>query len=284
MNMGIYVPSCDRHRDIGWGVARFASPELRARMVYVVPEGQEAEYGAALARADRDYPGTRLANVVGCPEKGIARTRLWIGRHAQQRGEDRFLMLDDDVWFYTRTTHDPKDAHLEYSKPEQVNAMILGVSQALEHYAHVGISAREGNNRLDQQVKVSDWTVTAKECTRTLRALAYQTSEFLACEHGRVEVMEDFDVNLQLLERGLPNLNIAHWAQGQRQTNAPGGCSGYRSHEVQDQSARRLAELHPGLVALRQKNNKSGGEFGQRTEVTIYWQKAYRQGLARRGA
>jgi hypothetical protein len=168
--------------------------------------------------------------------------------------------------------------------------MLDCVEAALEQYAHVGISAREGNNRLDRQVRVGEYAgldtdiVTAQECTRTLRALAYQTAEFLKCEHGRVDVMEDFDVNLQLLERGLPNLNLAHWAQGQRQTNAPGGCSTYRSQDVQTASAVRLAELHPGFVTLREKKNKSGGAFGNRTEVTIQWAKAYKQGLAKKVA
>lgn len=277
MTMAIYVPSLGRSNDIGWGVPRFASPALRARMIYVVPEGEGASYLNALDQAGVSYPGLGDARVLECPERGIAKTRLWIGAHASGTGADKFLMLDDDIWFYTRKSFDKEN--LDYSEPGQVNAMISSVEEHLDHYGHVGISAREGNNRLG----VGDHSLKA-ENTRTLRALAYRTNDFLECEHGRVEVMEDFDVNLQLLEKGIPNCNIAFWSQGQRQTNAPGGCSTYRSHEVQDASARRLAELHPGIVRLRQKENKSGGEFGHRTEVTIMWKKAYEQGLRSRGA
>lgn len=286
-DMAIYVPSMGRHNDIGWGVPRFASPELRASLIYVVPEDEVELYEKKLQDQlyTQAYPGLSEARVVGCPEKGIARTRLWIGSHAQQENYTKFLMLDDDVWFYTRKSSDPKVFNLDYSKPEEVNQLMFVVAQALDSYGHVGISAREGNNRLDETYEIYDGHFyTSAQNTRTLRALAYRTKDFLSCEHGRVEVMEDFDVNLQLLERGIPNLNIAHWAQGQRQTNAPGGCSIYRSHEVQDRSARRLAELHPGLVGLREKKNKSGGDFGHRTEVTIYWKKAYEQGMRNRGA
>ena len=120
MTMGIYVPSCDRTENIGFGVARFASPELQTRMVYVVPEDQRERYEKALSLAGLD------SRVLGCPERGIARTRLWIGNHAGSLGEKKFLMMDDDIWFYTRTTDLATDFHLEYSRPEQVNAMIAG--------------------------------------------------------------------------------------------------------------------------------------------------------------
>lgn len=272
MSMGIYIPSTKRHFNIHFGIARFASDEMKKRMIYVVPVGEGDKYRHSLEN-------NRLpSEVIETPAVGIAATRRWIGEKALERGESKFLAMDDDIWFYTRTTPDPKNAKLEYSTPQQVNDMLAAVEHSLDVYAHVGISAREGNNRFDQQ---SDGPYHAVRNTRTLRALAYQTDEFVKCEHGRVEVMEDFDVNLQLLERGLPNCNLAHWAQGQRQTNAPGGCSTYRTHEVQDRSARKLAELHPNFVKLRQKENKSGGEFGHRTEVTIYWQKAYKAGCAR---
>lgn len=284
MTMGIYIPSLSRSSNIHFGVARFASPEMLRRMIYVVPEDQVEKYRTAIEKETQGRLGKaspeKRPSVVGCPEKGIAATRRWIGEWARQADHDKFLMLDDDVWFYTRTTADPANAKLEYSEPGQVDATLAAVELALDTYAHVGISAREGNNRLDKKIDVPGLGgVTAISCTRTLRALAYQTEEFLKCEHGRVPVQEDFDVNLQLLGRGLPNINLAHWAQGQRQTNAPGGCSTYRTHEVQDQAARKLAELHPGVVTLRQKENKSGGEFGHRTEVTIQWQRKYKMGL-----
>lgn len=271
ITMGIYVPSLDRYKDIGWGVPRFASPGLRSKLVYVVPEAQVQDYRARIAQSD--LLGMRAAKVIGCPEKGIAATRRWIGEHANSVDQEKFLMLDDDVWFFKRAA--PDATNLVKCEGDDTDVMIQDVQTMLNTYAHVGISAREGNNRLPL---AGDQTMACVENTRTLRCLAYQTALFRACEHGRVEVMEDFDVNLQLLEQGYKNANLCYWSQDQRQTNAPGGCSTYRSQEVQRVSAERLAELHPGIVALRQKENKSGGEFGKRTEVTIYWKKAFQKG------
>ena len=148
------------------------------------------------------------------------------------------------------------------------------ISDHLDTYDHVGVSAREGNNRIG--VGGLD---LRNDNTRTLRALAYRTDSFLGVVHGRVDVMEDFDVNLQILRGGGSNTSLHYWAQGQSMTNAPGGCSTYRTHEVHERSAEKLAELHPGLVRLRLKENKTdAGGFGTRKEVTIQWKKAYQEG------
>ena len=118
--------------------------------------------------------------------------------------------------------------------------------------------------------------------TRTLRVLAYQTQAHVRCNHLRVSVMEDFDIALQLLEKGGSIAVSYWWAQGQRMTNESGGCSVYRSHEVHEDSARSLATLHPGLVSLRQKSNKTDRDgFGTRTEVTIQWKLAHKLGQQR---
>jgi hypothetical protein len=182
------------------------------------------------------------------------------------------MMLDDDIRFLVRRS--PDTWQLRGTEPSEVAEMLGSVEWWLQQHEHVGVSAREGNNRIG----TGDRTLR-NDCTRTLRALAYQTEAFLSVEHCRVEVMEDFDVNLQILRQGGSNTCLHYWAQGQKQTNAPGGCSTYRTHEVHERSAEKLAELHPGLVSLREKKNKTdAGGFGTRKEVTIQWKKAHQEG------
>lgn len=259
--MRVFVPSMGRVSGIPDG-PMLDIPETTI-VCYVVPPDEAGDYRRVLA------PWSN-AVVLSCPERGIAATRRWIGEWCRDAGVDRFLMLDDDIRFLVRRGWDTW--RLRGTKPHEVVAMLDLVDHLLGDHGHVGISAREGNNRLGE----GEPTSVVAENTRTLRALAYRTDDFLSVEHGRVEVMEDFDVNLQLLRRGIPNCNIGYWAQGQKMTNAPGGCSLYRSHEVHERSAHRLAELHPGLVRLRQKENKTDREgFGTRTEVTISWKRAF---------
>lgn len=201
--------------------------------------------------------------LMGCPHDGIARTREYCGQSA---ASDRFLMLDDDLKFFRRVSPTDYRLRLPTDLDDDIGSMLDLVSASLDRYAHVAVSAREGNNRLPYG---------GVECSRPLRALAYRTKEFLKCEHGRVRVMEDFDVTLQLLRRGLRNFIVSSWAQDQKQTQAAGGCSDYRTLEVHETEVRRFAELHDGFVRLREKRNKTGGEFGTRLEATIYWQRAW---------
>ena len=117
---------------------------------------------------------------------------------------------------------------------------------------------------------------------RPMRAQGFQTEAFLSFEHGRVRVMEDFDITLQILRAGGSCAVNYYYAQGQRMTNEAGGCSTWRTHEIHEESARRLAELHPGIVSLRQKQNKGDQNgFGTRTEVTIQWKSAWAEGQLR---
>lgn len=266
--MQIYIPSAGRADSVRRGTV--GNLGGAAQVCVVVPEAQFDDYNRALPAGSR-------ARVLSCPEQGIARTRLWIGQHARGEGAGKFLMLDDDLNFVVRERDD--HVRLRAAVEKDIEEMLLAVHSSLDEYAHVGVSTRQGNN-----LPGIGGAVLKAENTRTLRALAYRTDEFLQMAHGRVDVMEDFDVNLQLLRAGHKNCCLYFWAQDQKMTNAPGGCSTYRTHKMHDASARKLAELHPGFVRLTQKQNKTDRDgFGTRTEVVISWKKAAVEGAARRG-
>lgn len=221
----------------------------------VVPFKQKEQYKALAAQHG--------CTVVGCPYDGISLTRQYCGKISQQ---SKFLMLDDDLTFFRRVS--ATDYHLRYpvEVKDNVRTMLLDVATYLNHYAHVAISARQGNNRLDYP---------GVECSRPLRALAYQKEEFLKCIHGRVKIMEDFDITLQLLKRGHKNFVISKWSQDQIQTQMQGGCSDYRTKQLHEDNVKLFAEFNSPFVKLKQKKNKTGGEFGERLEAIIYWKKAY---------
>jgi hypothetical protein len=108
-----------------------------------------------------------------------------------------------------------------------------------------------------------------------MRLLAYNTAmwpDHIICD--RLDGMSDFDTNMQLLRAGLPSTVFYRYAQGQRSTQSPGGCSLYRTSDSHAAEVAGLCELHPGLVTPRYKRNVSGGLFGHRDEVTVAWQLA----------
>jgi hypothetical protein len=262
--MQVYVPSRSRFER-----------SLTLNALDIV-RGQVEIYLVVPAAQLRDY--RRLADqhhieLLGCRQDGIARTRQFIGQHA----DDKFLMLDDDLRFFHRPAVLEDGADNTSAKLFKIDTlesgmlrMLAAVRQALDRYAHVAISAREGNNRLA-------WPYVL--CNRPLRALAYRKDPFMGCEHGRVAIMEDFDVTLQLMKAGHANCIITKYAQDQVQTQMAGGCSDYRTHELHAKNVQKLAALHDPFVKLRWKENLGGGEFGRRQEATIYWKKAYDSAL-----
>lgn len=203
----------------------------------------------------------------------ISLVRAWIGKHAARDGLDKFSMMDDDVGFLVRKSR--LAWNLRPTAPEETSQMMRWMESALDAFQQVGISAREGNNQMGPG---TPYTLAARN-TRVMRVVAYQTAAFLAVRHCRTTVMEDFDVTLQILRSGGENLVTYWWAQGQRMTNENGGCSSWRTLEIHEESARRLAELHPGLVSLRQKQNRGDQDgLGTRLEVTVQWKAAAEQG------
>ncbi|AAT69498.1 glucosyl transferase [Alphaproteobacteria phage PhiJL001] len=216
-----------------------------------------------------DKWGTNLM-VLDKKIKRIVPTRHMIGQVCEKEGFDKFMMLDDDLEFYIRQRQwEQTDDWWKLTVPSgaELSKLFHLMSDDLDTVEHVGISGREGNNRVREA-----WVYN----TRYMRALGYQTDAYLACEHNRVQVMEDFDIALQMLKQGWQCKVWYEYAQGQTKTQAAGGCSVWRTHKVHNAGAERLAKLHPGFVRVREKQNKTDREgFGTRKEVTVLWKKAY---------
>jgi hypothetical protein len=114
-----------------------------------------------------------------------------------------------------------------------------------------------------------------------MNAYAYDTQALkeLDIKLGRLPVMEDFDLTLQLLRKGYPNRVSYQYVWNQRGSGAEGGCSSYRTAELQEKAALQLREYHPGFVTLVTKSAGTVWEdMGERADVNIQWQKAYEEG------
>lgn len=262
----IYIPSRKRAHQFKSEFCPIRHMDLMTKecVTYVVDDGEIDSYRF-------DLPMN--IKIVEWRGKGIAGKRKYIGELARARGQNQFMIMDDDVKFFQRGGVDV--TALVPLGEYGVKQMLLTVAQTLdEGYAHVGVSAREGNNNFGP----CGYT-DREENTRIMRVHAFWTDIFNQMEHCRVAVMEDFDVALQILEAGYKNANLMYYAQDQGGTQSRGGCADWRTKELHESCARELARLHPGLVKLREKRNKTGGDFGHRTEVTISWKKAFGKGV-----
>lgn len=263
--MKIYIPSYRRYNAVQSGTLKWIPKGLLKDTVFVVRE-EEVEWYEKFLRHERQH-GLGLLKLRDA--RGISDTRQMIGMAAESMGENGFITMDDDLSLMVRKGDD--DWHLKPCAPEDVIGMKQHMELLLTQYAQVAISLRQGNNH----VGVGP-SPLIHENGRAIRVCAFRTKEFNDCIHNRVEVMEDIDVTLQLLDKGYKNAILYYWANDQKATNAPGGCSTWRTHEVHEAAARKMAELWPGICTLRDKENKTGGEFGSRKEITVQWKKAYR--------
>lgn len=196
----------------------------------------------------------------------LSPTRDWI-THEMPSKERHVVFFDDDLHFFKR--RDDDRTKFRNTRPGELADMLAAIDHNLQFYGQVGIAPREGGNRLTEPLYHN---------TRLMRVLAFDRKAVrpLKARFSDVEVMEDFHMNLSLLESGENNLMLNDWCSNQAEgSDAPGGCSHYRTDAVQTAAAHRLAALHPpGIVTVVQKATKTAWGGGTRTDVRIQWKKA----------
>lgn len=179
-------------------------------------------------------------------------------------GQINVIMFDDDLQFAVRREDDP--TKFRQPTPEDVYQMVRAMETTLCFYPMVGLGAREGGNRVTEKVVTN---------TRIMRAMGfdalYMRDKLIT--FAPMELMEDFHVTLQILRSGRDNIVLNTWVTNQAGgSNAPGGCSGYRTAALQSACARKLAGLHPGLVKVVQKPGWKGAP--PRDDVIVQWKAA----------
>lgn len=218
------------------------------------------------------YDGVFDLRVLPPAIQTIAHTRQWILEYVGT--DDKMLMLDDDLTFFKRRKDDL--TKFEDTNHADIYDMFYAIDHRLSNFAHVGVAAREGGNR------ITDKTIGN---TRIMRVLGYRR-DILVKENIRfdvMEVMEDFYVALALLKEGYPNLVENQWCHNQAGSGREGGCSAYRTPELQEMNAHALADFHEPYVRVVEKTTKTAWGGGTRTDVVISWKKAFEDGASKFG-
>jgi hypothetical protein len=227
------------------------------------------------------YKGKRIkgVEVVGVPEthRGISKKREYIiNRLAPKLGARYVAMFDDDLSFCHRPRLAKPDMPYINSDPYHMHRMVEMMTMWLEKgFVHVGLVARQANRKVG---------VPWQQPGRLMNAYAYDTAAIrnLMLEGdvhlGRVPVMEDFDLTLQLLQLGYPNRISCRYGWTTT-SNLAGGCSSYRTAELQARAAKKLAKLHRPFVTMVEREAKTWKQgFNTRVDVRIEWKKALADG------
>ena len=61
-------------------------------------------------------------------------------------------------------------------------------------------------------------------------------------------------------------------------SNKDGGCSTYRTYEIQAAAAEKMARLWPDFVKVVEKKVKGWGPMSIRKDIRVQWKKAYVSG------
>ena len=168
----------------------------------------------------------------------LAQKREWIVHEWLKDGHEKILMLDDDLRFATRRSKG-------HARLRPIYEELIPEFQRIEdklgpEYPHVGFGQRQGNNR-----ETAGW----KSPGKTVCALGYYLPVVAKeCRWDLVELRQDMCATLQLLLKGYPN---AVWTETvvDQKRDAPGGCSTYRTDEMSDAEARKLAGRFPNYVS-----------------------------------
>ncbi|MCK5131746.1 MAG: hypothetical protein KAR40_06285 [Candidatus Sabulitectum sp.] len=212
-----------------------------------------------------DRIGLEEVTILTIGAVGVQPTRNNILKHADS---GHMALVDDDLKFLIRRSE--KAYNLRNQTSEEIIDMFTCVDTTLSTFAHVGISCREGNNR------VEEYSVLNTRCIR-LVGLDLDVLNKEGIDY-RLDNREDFDLTLRLLRLGYPNMVYYWWAQGQAESMAPGGMSGAPERELDalKANAEYLAELHPGFVRVVKKKTKGAWQGQERYDVVCYWKKAFK--------
>jgi hypothetical protein len=265
--MQIIIPT--RGRIYEQTTLRSLPPELHKRTTLVCPKREASEL-------HRLYEDVQVA-FEPYPKMKIAQKREWIAQTWHEAGYDKIIVLDDDLVFATR--RGLGDWHLEPIWGEALIPEFQRIEDKLgPEFPHVGFGQRQGNNHEE-----AGWKSPGKMCFTLGYYLPVVVKE---CKFDLVQLREDMCVTLQLLLKGYPNA-IWNTTVVDQQTNAPGGCSTYRTLEMNNAEAEKLAAMFPDHVSLVWDHVslvwKDYSTSTPRLEVIVQWQKALQDGRCQGG-
>jgi hypothetical protein len=217
-------------------------------------------------------------NVVAQPDDNwrLPEKRDWTLKHWHEMGYTKIMLLDDDLRFATRVSDD--DWHLREIRGKELLDEFLRLEEKLgPEYPHVGFGIRQGNNTL----KEVGWKIATKQvCT-----LGYYVPIVVKeVRWDQLILRTDFSATLQLLLKGYPNAVWTKTVADQKEFDAPGGCSRYRTLDMLNEQAKEFAALYPGYVNLTEREYNESVKGGKkktstkRIETIVQWQKALQDG------
>lgn len=256
--------------------------ELRKLVTLICYPGEKIHH-------DKNW-GHEVSEIIEHPKefKHLGQIRKW----CIENFDENVILLDDNLVFQVREFSELSNnckfpLHQVTPKHFLPNSILRIQMEMFEwvigklnsnKYGVVGISSRQGNNRIGQ---------TELENKRFFAFWAVNKKVYGEIKPYLFEKFpnkNDFCIGLEFLSKGVPNIISYKYAfNKQGGANNKGGCSIYRNISNSNKEAYDLYDLFPDFVRVREKSVKSwGGDFEDKLkalDVTCYWKKAYEWGI-----
>lgn len=257
-DMMIYIPTRGRPND--QITLNSLTPELKKRTRLLINHDEIGLY------KDYDVGSIYLPDYI----KDIGGVRQWAVSNSKYK---YVFLLDDDMGFFKRLSDSKR---LKRCTGNQLNEMFEEFLDwlILDSIPVVGMSMRQGNNHVD---------LPYVNATRQMGFHGIDTEEFknLKLRFDKQAVMEDFYMVLSLLTKGISNRVMYKYCWDQAGSNTKGGCSSYRTGDIQKNCAENLVRAFPDFVTVVEKSVKHGWQgLKTRHDVRIQWKKAFNYGVS----
>jgi hypothetical protein len=249
---------------------RQMSPEVRKYVTLYVHPGEKSQH-------EKNWGG-KVHDIVDCPKeaKNIGEIREWVAWNAPN---GKVIFADDDLKFCVRKK--------DYKSPKTMIPKNYTPEEILEHQTDmfnwmwktldepdigvVSVPQRQYNLPntpfLERDKRFySFWGLNVEKYTDE------RNDVFMS----QWPIKEDFIVGIAMRQMGYHIAINNGYAWDSWDSNHAGGCSNYRTIQMQNDIAKRMAEKWPDFVSIKVRNNKHwGGEFEgkESLDVTIKWSK-----------
>lgn len=182
---------------------------------------------------------------------------------------DKAVILDDDLVFSQKNS---EGKLISVKDPEQNAGLFEMMEQMLEKVPLVGVHPRQMGQNAKQPFVWNGRVICIQGINRKLIGVV---------KVDDLPILADVVLNCTLLSRGQPNALITTYFQDHGPCQAPGGCSIYRTPEMQRNAAEYIAKRFTPFAKTVIRKPKVAKWMGdERVEFQVQWKKMYENGLA----
>jgi hypothetical protein len=187
---------------------------------------------------------------------------------------EKACILDDDLVFSRRVLVDGRPSLRTIEDVEETGVLFDYMEELLEDTALVGVHPRQMGQNTKPPYVDNGRIICIQGINRRLIGKV-KVDQF--------PILADVVLNCTLLARGQGNKIITTHFQDHGPCQAPGGCSIYRTSDMQTKAVEYLSARFPDYVKVVARNTKDkwlANEDGVRYDYTCQWKRLYAAGSA----